>query len=207
MRTWTAEEIKTLVQTNDKVLYGALKQLYNCQTADEKALIMSKTIFHALSFLIIGIVFFRNSLLDDNTVFGFIVQSRWTKGINIFSISAVIVVCFVYNFIITKFIDIVWHPGTFFADHYAIAWLILQIEVWHFRFSIEKNYSSCETISKILEGTVKFNIRFINVIHSCSLKFSRIKDERHWFYYVQTQAKTSTKPGNSAGILGYFWFK
>ena len=37
MRTWTAEEIKTLVQTNDKVLYGALKQLYNCQTADEKA--------------------------------------------------------------------------------------------------------------------------------------------------------------------------
>ena len=71
------------------------------KTADEKALIMSKTIFHALSFLIIGIVFFRNSLLDDNTVFGFIVQSRWTKGINIFSISAVIVVCFVYNFIIT----------------------------------------------------------------------------------------------------------
>ena len=37
MRTWTAEEIKNLVQTNDKVLYGALKKLYACQTADEKA--------------------------------------------------------------------------------------------------------------------------------------------------------------------------
>ena len=37
MRTWTAEEIKTLVQENDKVLYGALKQLYACQTADERA--------------------------------------------------------------------------------------------------------------------------------------------------------------------------
>lgn len=37
MRTWTAEEIKELVQTNDKVLYGALKKLYACQTADEKA--------------------------------------------------------------------------------------------------------------------------------------------------------------------------
>lgn len=37
MKTWTAEEIKTLVQTNDKVLYGALKKLYACQTADERA--------------------------------------------------------------------------------------------------------------------------------------------------------------------------
>lgn len=36
-RVWTEEEIKTLVQTNDKVLYGALKHLYACQTADEKA--------------------------------------------------------------------------------------------------------------------------------------------------------------------------
>lgn len=36
MRTWTEEEIKTLVQTNDKVLYGALKKLYECQTEDEK---------------------------------------------------------------------------------------------------------------------------------------------------------------------------
>lgn len=37
MKTWTAEEIKNLVQTNDKVLYGALKKLYACQTADEQA--------------------------------------------------------------------------------------------------------------------------------------------------------------------------
>ena len=36
-RTWTESEIKELVQTNDKVLYGALKQLYACQTADEQA--------------------------------------------------------------------------------------------------------------------------------------------------------------------------
>ena len=36
-RVWTAEEIKTLVQTNDKVLYGALKNLYNCQTSDEQS--------------------------------------------------------------------------------------------------------------------------------------------------------------------------
>ena len=38
MRTWTAEEIKNLVATNDKVLYGALKQLYARQTEDEKAI-------------------------------------------------------------------------------------------------------------------------------------------------------------------------
>lgn len=37
MRTWTEEEIKNLVQTNDEVLYRALIQLYNCQTEDEKA--------------------------------------------------------------------------------------------------------------------------------------------------------------------------
>lgn len=37
MRTWTEEEIKTLVQTNDKVLYGALLKLYGEQTADEQA--------------------------------------------------------------------------------------------------------------------------------------------------------------------------
>ena len=36
-RTWTSEEIKNLVQTNDKVLYGALRKLYECQTDDEKA--------------------------------------------------------------------------------------------------------------------------------------------------------------------------
>lgn len=36
MRIWTEEEIKELVQTNDQVLYGALKKLYACQTADEQ---------------------------------------------------------------------------------------------------------------------------------------------------------------------------
>lgn len=35
-RVWTEEEIKALVQTNDEVLYGALKKLYERQTADEK---------------------------------------------------------------------------------------------------------------------------------------------------------------------------
>lgn len=35
-RVWTEDEIKNLVQTNDKVLYGALKNLYDCQTYDEK---------------------------------------------------------------------------------------------------------------------------------------------------------------------------
>lgn len=36
-KVWTAEEIKELVQTNDKVLYGALRKLYACQTTDEQA--------------------------------------------------------------------------------------------------------------------------------------------------------------------------
>lgn len=36
-RVWTETEIKELIQTNDKVLYGALKKLYDCQTADEQA--------------------------------------------------------------------------------------------------------------------------------------------------------------------------
>lgn len=35
-RQWTEEEIKNLIQTNDKVLYGALKRLYAEQTADEQ---------------------------------------------------------------------------------------------------------------------------------------------------------------------------
>lgn len=35
-RVWTEEEIKELVQTNDQVLYGALKKLYACQTEDEQ---------------------------------------------------------------------------------------------------------------------------------------------------------------------------
>lgn len=35
-RVWTEQEIKELVQTNDKVLYGALKKLYAEQTADEQ---------------------------------------------------------------------------------------------------------------------------------------------------------------------------
>lgn len=37
MRIWTEEEIKVYVQSNDKVLYGALLKLYDCQTADEQS--------------------------------------------------------------------------------------------------------------------------------------------------------------------------
>ena len=37
MRTWTEEEIRNLVQSNDKVLYRALKRLYAEQTSSEKA--------------------------------------------------------------------------------------------------------------------------------------------------------------------------
>ncbi len=35
-KEWSQEEIKTLVQTNDKVLYGALRKLYAEQTSDEQ---------------------------------------------------------------------------------------------------------------------------------------------------------------------------
>lgn len=35
-RIWTEDEIRDYVQTNDKVLYGAIKKLYNEQTEDEK---------------------------------------------------------------------------------------------------------------------------------------------------------------------------
>ena len=35
-RIWSEDEIKNLIQTNDKVLYGALKKLYACQTEDER---------------------------------------------------------------------------------------------------------------------------------------------------------------------------
>lgn len=37
MRIWTEEEIKVLIQENDKVLYGALRKLYAEQTAEEQA--------------------------------------------------------------------------------------------------------------------------------------------------------------------------
>lgn len=33
---WTEEEVMNLIETNDKVLYGALKHLYACQTDSEK---------------------------------------------------------------------------------------------------------------------------------------------------------------------------
>lgn len=36
-KVWSEAEIKELIQTNDKVLYKALKKLYECQTEDEKA--------------------------------------------------------------------------------------------------------------------------------------------------------------------------
>ena len=36
-RIWLEEEIEHLVQTNDIVLYRAIKQLYDRQTEDEKA--------------------------------------------------------------------------------------------------------------------------------------------------------------------------
>ena len=45
-RTWSEDEIKNLVQTNDKVLYGALRKLYDCQTDDEKSDGITKVINH-----------------------------------------------------------------------------------------------------------------------------------------------------------------
>lgn len=36
-KIWTAEEIKQMMLTDDRVLYGALKKLYQYQTADEIA--------------------------------------------------------------------------------------------------------------------------------------------------------------------------
>ena len=36
MKTWTVEEMKSLIATNDRVLYRCLIALYNCQTADEQ---------------------------------------------------------------------------------------------------------------------------------------------------------------------------
>lgn len=44
MRTWTEEEIKNLVQTNDKVLYGALKKLYSKQTEEEQIAEANRTV-------------------------------------------------------------------------------------------------------------------------------------------------------------------
>lgn len=35
-RVWSSDEIKELIQTNDKVLYRALIKLYNCQTKGEQ---------------------------------------------------------------------------------------------------------------------------------------------------------------------------
>ena len=43
-RVWSEDEIKDLVQTNDTVLYGALKKLYDCQTTDEQR--AGETRFH-----------------------------------------------------------------------------------------------------------------------------------------------------------------
>lgn len=37
-RVWTEEEIKTLIQNNDKALYKALLKLYSLQTDDEKVM-------------------------------------------------------------------------------------------------------------------------------------------------------------------------
>lgn len=36
MRVWTKEEIKTLIESNDKMVCVSLKQLYNKQTEDER---------------------------------------------------------------------------------------------------------------------------------------------------------------------------
>ena len=35
-RIWTEEEVRASIQNNDRSLYGALKALYACQTADEQ---------------------------------------------------------------------------------------------------------------------------------------------------------------------------
>ncbi len=71
------------------------------KTAEEKAMTIARSIFHVLSFIIIAIVLFRNSINDENTIFGFVLKNQWAKGLNLFSLTAIAVVWFVYNFIVT----------------------------------------------------------------------------------------------------------
>ncbi len=77
------------------------EQDWFAQSAEEKAFFIAQTIFHVLSFIVIGIVLFRNAFYNDSTIFGFIVNARWDKGFNLFSITAVVVTCFVYSLIIS----------------------------------------------------------------------------------------------------------
>lgn len=101
LRQEIKEEKKMAHVLNNIYTFFDINEHWVSKSAEEKALTIAKTIFHVLSFIVIGIVLFRNSLGNDNTIFGFIVQNKWAKGLNIFSITAVAVVCFIYNFIIT----------------------------------------------------------------------------------------------------------
>lgn len=101
LREEVEDEKKLAAVLNKIYTFFDINEHWTTKSAEEKALTIAKTIFHVLSFIIIGIVLFRNSLQDDNTIFGFIIQNKWAKGLNIFSITAVAVVCFIYNFIIT----------------------------------------------------------------------------------------------------------
>ena len=69
--------------------------------AEDRVMAIARFVYRILSLLVLGIVLFRGALYRDSTIFGFLVNGRWEKGFNIFAITAVIVIVFVYSVIMS----------------------------------------------------------------------------------------------------------
>ena len=68
---------------------------WESMTAGQKTTHVFHVVLTIMAFVVLSLVIFKDSFFDDDSLFRFILSTRWQKGINIFSISycIVIVIC------------------------------------------------------------------------------------------------------------------
>lgn len=85
---------------------------WESMTAGQKTTHVFHVILTILAFTVLGMVMFKDTLFDDNSLFRFILSTRWQKGINVFSFSycVIIVICsFEISLIVRKVIMSIAH--------------------------------------------------------------------------------------------------
>lgn len=77
-------------------------RFYNWQdkTAEEKVIDVAQNLVNIFVVVILAIIYFRNSLQDNSSLFDFILSGQWQRGINLFSVTAVAITCMIYTFFI-----------------------------------------------------------------------------------------------------------
>ena len=116
---------------------------WRSKTAGQKTTYILHITLTIISFVIIGLVVFKDSIFDDDSLFRFIMSTRWQKGINVFSVTYCIlmIICAI-----------------------EISYIARKIIMW-----IAHNLNAKgETVCRLLDNFVKFATTIGLIYFACS---------------------------------------